>query len=97
MTGIPTSYSFKVTEEDKDLFDALNPIPRGQRSERIKVLVRLGLAVEAINILQALIDKGIVHPLEVAAAGESQLPEKSLDEQRAAEFMKNMMESFHRE
>lgn len=85
--------SIRITEEDQDIVSALNEVAHGQRSDRIKKLIRLGLAVEGINALELLVEKGIVKPLEVAATMEP-LRQEVLDEQKSAEFVKNILDSF---
>lgn len=94
MAGI----SLKFTDEDHDIIDAIENTGTGNKTQRVKALLRLGITVEKINTLQLLFNKlsenGLIQPVEFAVASELAGSKKSLEDQEADEFLRNMIGSF---
>jgi|LSQX01.2.fsa_nt_gb UDP-N-acetylmuramoylalanine-D-glutamate ligase len=84
--------TLRFNQEDGDLEEYFNALERGQKSEQAKKLIRLGLAVKGINILQQLIERGIVDPLQVAVADTR--PKKFASQSDEEMFIKNMAGSW---
>lgn len=88
--------TLRLNEEDQDILDAIENCETNNKSQRIKNLLRLGITVEKIDTLQLLFTKlsenGLIQPVEFAAS--SSPGKKSVADEEADEFVRNMFSSF---
>jgi len=86
--------TIRFGKDDKDLAEYFASIEQGAQSKQAKHLMRLGLAVQGINFLEQLIDKGIVAPLEVSVTSDKPQKEKGVGKKEEEEFLSNLASSW---
>lgn len=79
-------------KDDKDLADYFDSLEKGTKAEQAKTLIRLGLVVHGMDLLNLLLKKGIVDPVHIAAA--AQHSPKSVSKDAEALFLQNMSKSW---
>lgn len=79
-------------KDDHDLARYFDSLAEGSKSEKAKELMRRGLAVEGIDLLQLLVEKGIINTLEVAVANGRN--ETRASQEQEEEFAANVMSSW---
>ncbi|WP_288925277.1 hypothetical protein [Aminobacterium colombiense] len=84
--------SVRFNQGDQDLQEYFNSLEPGKRGEEAKSLLRLGLAVRGIDLLQQLVEKGIVSPLGMVPGQQTKLVAASKEDQEI--FIKNMAGSW---
>lgn len=84
--------SVRFNQGDQDLQEYFSNLEAGKKSEQAKLLIRRGLAVQGIDVLQQLVQKGVISSLQVSLGGQPQFTAASKEDEEL--FIKNMARSW---